>query len=334
MIKLTIAITMYNAEKTIARCLSSIISSKNKNYEVLIVNDGSTDSSLDICKKFAKSNNNISLFSKTNEGVAVARNLAISKARGEYIWFVDSDDWIQEEAICYIIDNLIYFNPDYYQVGHYRVNKYVHYQNKYDGKIVEISRNQIWEKFFIQEIDSFACSHIIRKSVYTENDIYFPNGRIFEDTAIIHKLLANSEKIYLDNNKLYYYMISTTSLSNSLNTKKINDLLYVIQMRDVYLKDTISSEDNILYKFYIGYSLNNYIQILVFIYELLEKSKDFNELTKVKKKVREIIDIFEKQINILDYWKYCRESKVSMFKYYVLYKSHMLKIALKIKEMI
>ena len=99
MSKISIIIPMYNAEKYIARCLESVINQSFNDIEIIIVNDGSTDKSLEICRKYAEVDERIVILNKENNGVSVARNQGMNVATGEYVMFVDSDDWI-DESMC------------------------------------------------------------------------------------------------------------------------------------------------------------------------------------------------------------------------------------------
>ena len=99
MSKISIIIPMYNAKEYIARCLESVINQSFNNIEIIIVNDGSTDKSLEICRKYAEVDERIVILNKENNGVSVARNQGMNVATGEYIMFVDSDDWI-DESMC------------------------------------------------------------------------------------------------------------------------------------------------------------------------------------------------------------------------------------------
>ena len=99
MSKISIIIPMYNAKEYIARCLESVINQSFNNIEIIIVNDGSTDESLEICKKYGEVDERIIILNKRNSGVSVARNEGMNVATGEYVMFVDADDWI-DESMC------------------------------------------------------------------------------------------------------------------------------------------------------------------------------------------------------------------------------------------
>ena len=97
--KVSVIVPVYNVEEYVGKCIGSIINQTYTNLEILINNDGSTDSSYEICKSYAEKDNRIRLFSQENKGLSVARNAMIEKVTGDYILFVDSDDWIFPEHV-------------------------------------------------------------------------------------------------------------------------------------------------------------------------------------------------------------------------------------------
>lgn len=108
--KVSFIVPVYNSEKYLERCLGSILASTYKDIEIIVVDDGSTDSSPDIIKRFAEKDSRIRSYRKENEGPSEARNFGLEKVTGEYVWFVDSDDWIDPEGIAYCIK---YMNSGY-----------------------------------------------------------------------------------------------------------------------------------------------------------------------------------------------------------------------------
>lgn len=103
---ISVIIPIYNMEKYLDRCINSITEQSYKNIEILLINDGSTDNSLKICKKFQKEDERIKFFSMNHQGVSIARNLGIEKAKGKYIMFIDSDDWIEKDTIKTLYENI------------------------------------------------------------------------------------------------------------------------------------------------------------------------------------------------------------------------------------
>lgn len=117
----SIIVPVYNSEKTLARCINSILKQQYKNTEIILVNDGSTDNSLEICREYAKTDSRVIVIDKKNTGVSDTRNTGIAYASGEYLQFVDSDDWIAEKATKAMVDRIQETNCDMVIAGFYRV---------------------------------------------------------------------------------------------------------------------------------------------------------------------------------------------------------------------
>jgi len=117
----SIIVPVYNSEKTLVRCINSILKQQYKNTEIILVNDGSTDNSLSICQEYAKMDSRIVVIDKPNTGVSDTRNTGISHASGKYLQFVDSDDWISENATKVLVDKINETNCDMVIAGFYRV---------------------------------------------------------------------------------------------------------------------------------------------------------------------------------------------------------------------
>ena len=116
--KVSIIIPAYNAEKTIKKCLNSVCNQTYENIEIIIVNDGSTDNSLDICEEYEKKDDRIIIISKENGGLSDARNKGIDIAKGKYITFIDSDDYVDLEFISIMVSNIEKNNSDISIISH------------------------------------------------------------------------------------------------------------------------------------------------------------------------------------------------------------------------
>lgn len=117
----SIIVPVYNSEETLARCINSILDQQYRNIEVILVNDGSTDNSLNICREFAETDSRIIVIDKENTGVSDTRNRGIAQATGKYLHFVDSDDWIAENAVKVLVDRMQETGCDLVISGFYRV---------------------------------------------------------------------------------------------------------------------------------------------------------------------------------------------------------------------
>ena len=138
MTKVSIVIPIYNAEKYLSRCLDSIINNDYKNIEIILMNDGSTDTSKIICEKYCRKYKYIRLFNNQNQGVAITRNIGLEHIKGEYVMFIDNDDWIERNYISTYVKNLENKKYDAIFGGYKRVNS----ENKVLDKVVLKSDNE------------------------------------------------------------------------------------------------------------------------------------------------------------------------------------------------
>lgn len=201
--KISVIIPVYNTEKYLKECLDSIINQTLKDIEIIIINDGSPGNADEICKKYAEKDSRIKYFSKKNEGVAIARNFGISKATGNYIYCVDSDDTIKKNLIQEIYDSFITNDCDFLVVG----------------------------SQFNNDIDAIGClptwGFAVKKEMLDKyTDVRFQEGiSPCEDGLFSHKLMALTNKISKLNSDGYIYRINPDSCEHNLSTARmLNDI--------------------------------------------------------------------------------------------------------------
>lgn len=215
--KLSIIIPMYNAEKYIANCLDSILSSDlpKDEYEVLIINDGSTDNSPSIAQEYVKTNEHFSCLSQENQGQSVARNKGIELCNGEYIWFVDADDMICP-AQKYIYDFIV--NTPTVDVVKTIIRTYqegVEY-NQLDGSYTHNSGRAL---LLSNHSPASVCDMIVKKSILINNSLRFVPGIASQDVEFSHRVYVYAKDVYLFNyiNYLYVYNPNSTTRSEDIN---------------------------------------------------------------------------------------------------------------------
>ncbi len=221
-IKYSIVVPMYNVEKYIEKCILSIINQTYNNFELLIVNDGSTDSSADIINNIK--DKRIKVLNKKNGGLSDARNYGVKYSTGDYIWFVDGDDYIKEDSLEIINKKLSNEKCDLLIFKYYRVKDNKEFKNKelYYGfhdkrKILLCSKSPI------------ACAKIFSREFYLKNKFEFKKGVYYEDLEIVPYIMSLTDKICYIDDYLYYYVIRNNSIMNNniFNIKK-DDKFYVI----------------------------------------------------------------------------------------------------------
>lgn len=241
---LTVVIPVYNVEKYLKRCIESILIQEWKHYDILLVDDGSTDNSPQICDDYAKAYDFISVIHKKNGGLSAARNTGISHAEGEYVYFPDSDDWIEPDTFMVLAEvvesqkfDIISFNREFVK-------------GEEDAIVSDSLVTQVFEgkDAFVQMlkhsyITGFANDKIYRKSLFTDNDIQFPIGKYYEDLGTNYKLFLSAKKVYATNQKYYHYLIDNPdSITQSWNEQKFSDMFEFY--KDIFYSDFVRSQLN------------------------------------------------------------------------------------------
>ena len=220
--KISVIVPIYNSEKYLNGCLDSILNSTYKNLEILLINDGSTDSSLDICKEYEKSDSRIRIISQENRGLSAARNTGIDNASSNYYVFIDSDDEIMPTMIEELYDLLIKKNADIAMCNFYyhRLSEQVKIRRTktFSGN----SKFQLLEQNYLL-ITTVQWNKIFRKEIF--DDLRYPEGLYHEDEYIIHHELDKAKKIAFTNRKLYHYFNRESSITNRKDLKRNYDVV-------------------------------------------------------------------------------------------------------------
>lgn len=289
--KLSIIVPVYNVKNFLSKCINSIRNQTFKDYELILIDDGSTDGSGELCDALAKQNDRTSIIHQENHGQAHARNIGIGRAKGEYIGFVDSDDWIEPEMFDRMIKMADNNDAD---IVICRVRKI-----ERDGSVVEevgpqreLCMNRIKATIEIlkdEAIPSFPVNKIYRRSLF--DGIKFPEGRIFEDTATIYKVFYKSSKVIAIPYMGYNYMQNPNGTCHKKYhdvVKHLNKELYnalAFDERYVFAREHEDLKEIVPLCAYKAY-----IMIRSFIHMLGHKRYKLTE--EQKKIVNEIMDSF------------------------------------------
>ena len=216
MIKLSIIVPVYNVEKYIERCLDSLLKQDLDNYEIIVVNDGSTDNSQDIIDKYQKKYGIIKSLKKANGGLSDARNYGLKHAKGKYVLFVDSDDYVKENMLKEIYDTIDDNKADI-MVLDYTIAKednFIYKKVLNNKKTGFITCNE----YFFGAVS--AWNKVYKRSFLVKNKFSFPKGIIYEDLAVVLTLAKYNPKIYYLNKSFVYYFYSDVSITRGLVYKK------------------------------------------------------------------------------------------------------------------
>lgn len=187
---ISVIVPIYNVELYLRQCLDSIIGQTYQNLEIILVDDGSTDNSGYICDAYASSDNRIKVIHKENSGVADARNVGLAASTGQYIGWVDPDDWIEPDMFEYLMSNMKQYSSDITVCG--RAEQYSQRVKLRAWKGLELlNTEQALQQLIIdQQMGSYLWDKLWKKTLYDE--IEFPTGRTFEDISVIHKLFERA----------------------------------------------------------------------------------------------------------------------------------------------
>lgn len=234
--KLSIIIAAYNVEKYIEKCIFSCLNQNigYKEFEILVINDGSTDNTLNAVQKLKQKHPNILILSQKNMGLGAARNTGLSKARGEYLWFIDGDDYIKENCLQVISDELTRYSLDVLVLNYAIV--------KEDGQLIRNNCNQVLlpkkvstgGEFYKKNFQkSYSVLFIFKTDLFIKNKIFFKERLNMQDSEILPKLLYHSSRLsYLDK-VCYYYVQHADSYTNSSNgQKRYNYFSSIVEVRN------------------------------------------------------------------------------------------------------
>ena len=213
--KISVIVPVYNVEKYLYKCINSILEQTFNEFELILVNDGSTDNSGNICDEYAIKDRRVIVIHKENGGLSSARNAGLDIAKGSYISFIDSDDWIARDMYETLFDVGLKNDLDIVQCGYTSV-----YENSeikadvYSEEIMFIHDNEILIKFFFnKDITSIVCDKIYKKQLFME--IRFPVGQLLEDAFILSDIYSNAESMAVLKNVKYYYLQREGSIMKS-----------------------------------------------------------------------------------------------------------------------
>lgn len=255
-IKVSIIVPVYNTEKYLRKCIESLINQTYTNIEIVLVDDGSTDNSLSIMKEYNNTDSRIVIITQPNSGIYLARNAGINIATGEYLMFVDADDWINEDAIEMLIKKIIKFDVDLVK---YRIifepsekeSAIILNSDKDDVLVKEETKNKIYDLLINTNRLNNLANEIVKKELIksTTKSERISQG---EDALRNYEIFTNADRILIIPDCLYHYRTNENSTTNSLKKEKIvsniNDIFIVYKYKLQYMKKWNYTEKKYLKK--------------------------------------------------------------------------------------
>lgn len=229
---ISVIVPVYNAEKTLEKCIESILNQTYKKIELLLIDDGSTDASLKTCQSYSDRLENVTTIHKNNGGQSSARNLGIEKSKGEYIGFVDSDDYIAENMYEKLMNAIKENNADLSLCSYYYMNndgtEYINsytispiiYEKLDNIGLLEKLNQENWH-FFVTPVN-----RLYKRVLF--NNLLFPEGMKYEDQYLTHHLFYKVHSAVCIPDKLYYYVQTPNSTTRSEMSMTGLDDLYAL----------------------------------------------------------------------------------------------------------
>lgn len=221
---ITIVIPVYNVENYLHKCVNSVINQTYSNLEIILVDDGSPDKCGQICDEYKKKDNRIKVIHKKNGGLSDARNAGIDIAKGKYISFIDSDDYVDIDYIEFLYNQISKYNVSISICSHrvlYDTGKII---EKQTNEVSLLDSKKVLERILYDEgIDLSAWAKLYDINLF--KDIRYPKGRLYEDSATTYLLIDKSNKIAIASKSKYNYVIRRNSITNNKFTIKKMDLI-------------------------------------------------------------------------------------------------------------
>ena len=283
--KITVIIPVYNVEDYIEECIESVINQTYTNLEIILVDDGSTDKSGYICNKFQDRDERIKVIHKLNGGLSDARNAGLKKATGEYVQFIDGDDYIDSDMIETLYNTIEKYDADIAICNHY-VLKNGKVTNNSTGKIFIYNNKEVLKEFLLDtKIRAYTWEKLWKKSLF--DNIWFPFGRKFEDIATTPRLFWNANKIVLNDIPKYYYRQREGSIMSKQCSELRLEYIDIVTNIDEYMEKLVPEISEYFSYNLINAMLNTYNDIAIFnIYDLVDNAK----VKQLYKYVKEVIN--------------------------------------------
>lgn len=262
--KVSIIIPIYNSEEYLERCILSVINQTLKEIEIILVNDGSIDNSLNIINSFAIRDNRIVIINQSNRGLSSARNVGLMTAKSDYISFLDSDDYIEKEMLEVLYLDGISNKSDIVLSKYKRIND--------KGEFFSISKIENIEKDLIGNILNFGitpivCNKLYKKDLFILNNISFPLKMYYEDHIVNLNLFFYAKKVSFVNIPFYNWFERSGSITNNFSRKHIEDVFITLDSIKAFLvKNRIYDKYKKLFYFRI---------IIVIEIDIFKKLLDF-----------------------------------------------------------
>lgn len=284
-ILVSVIIPAYNAEQYVGFCLDTVIAQTHKNLEIIVVDDGSTDNTGKICDEYAEKDPRIKVIHQENKGLSGARNAALDIMSGEYVAFIDSDDFIEFQAIEILLGDCIEYNSEIVVYGSIDTSETKQIKHTITNNVQTFS-----SEFLLKNIEHISardssCTRFYHKSVF--DNLRFPFGKQYEDSFVAYQTIQNSKAVTFTDSKLYYYFLSPNSIMRSdFSVKRYDMLLAFDNKLRVLKRNNCEKSAQIVYRDYL-YIVSGMIGQTKYCKGFSHKFKK-KKIKELRKKYREL----------------------------------------------
>ena len=247
----SIVVPIYNVDKYLAKCLDSLVNQTLKDIEIILVNDGSTDNSGKIAKEYSEKYKNVYYYEKKNGGLSDARNYGMKHAKGDYIAFIDSDDYAELDTYELMYKKALNENLDYVEC-----NFVWEYPNDLAKNRIDIIKPYSNKKEMLKNVRVVAWNKLIRKEIIDKNKLEFPFGLHYEDIEFTYKLIPHLNSYSFINETCIHYMQRNNSIANVQN-KRTEEIFEIFDHIFSYYKE------NDIYQEYLDELEYDYVRLLL-----------------------------------------------------------------------
>jgi glycosyltransferase involved in cell wall biosynthesis len=251
----SVIVPVYNIEKYIRKCVGTIIEQTYKNIEIILVDDGSTDACPAICDELAGVDARIKVLHTANKGQSAARNVAVNMSKGDYIVFVDGDDYVTADYVLHLYELMKEYHADI-SITNYRIQRDDREKPKEKEEIPYVlfmNRHEALETFlYLQHFGTLSWGKLFHRSLF--DNVNFPEGKISEDQAIIYKLLDRAERVVYSSVVDYVYVQRLTSTVHMQRGRLENDAFDFLEEMTQYITDKYSDLENAVAYYRFGHS--------------------------------------------------------------------------------
>ncbi len=247
----SIVVPIYNVDKYLTKCLDSLVNQTLKDIEIILVNDGSTDNSGKIAKEYSEKYKNVYYFEKNNGGLSDARNYGMKHAKGDYIAFIDSDDYAELDTYELMYKKALNENLDYVEC-----NFVWEYPNDLSKNRIDIIKPYSNKKEMLKNVRVVAWNKLIRKEIIDKNKLEFPFGLHYEDIEFTYKLIPHLNSYSFINETCIHYMQRNNSIANVQN-KRTEEIFEIFDHIFSYYKE------NDIYQEYLDELEYDYVRLLL-----------------------------------------------------------------------